>query len=159
MRVFDASSMIYAWDNYPLQQFPGLWEWMEDQIRQRELAMPSVALTEVGNKAPECEQWLSACEIKVLEMTNAILQDAMRIKNLLQIDEDKYGGGVGENDLFIIATARAHRAELVTDEKWQTVLSKKLMNYKIPAVCNMSSVAVRWLKFVDYIKLSGAVFR
>lgn len=52
MRVFDASSMIYAWDNYPLQQFPGLWEWMEDQIRQRKLAMPSVALAEVGKRLP-----------------------------------------------------------------------------------------------------------
>lgn len=159
MRVFDASSMIYAWDNYPLQQFPGLWEWMEDQIRQRKLAMPSVALAEVGNKAPECEQWLRACEINVLEMTNAILQDAMRIKNLLGIVGDKYGAGVGENDLFIIATARAHGADLVTDEKWQTVRPKKLEKCKIPAVCEMPDVAVRWLKFIDYIKLSGAVFR
>lgn len=53
MRVFDASSMIYAWDNYPLQQFPGLWDWMADQIEQGELAMPSVALDEVAHKAPE----------------------------------------------------------------------------------------------------------
>ena len=159
MRVFDASSMIYAWDNYPLEQFPGLWDWMADQIRLGELAMPSVALDEVASKAPECAKWLRAYDINVLEMTNAIIQDAMRIKNLLEIVEDKYGGGVGENDLFIIATARAHRAELVTDEKWQTVLPKKLMNYKIPAVCELPSVAVRWLKFIDYIKQSGAVFR
>ena len=159
MRVFDASSMIYAWDNYPLLQFPGLWDWMAERIRLGELAMPSLALDEVDNKVPECTQWLREHDIKVLEITNAIIQDAMRIKNLLEIVEDRYGSGVGENDLFIIATARAHHAELVTDEKWQTVLPKKLMNYKIPAVCDMPSVAVGWLRFIDYIKWSGAVFR
>ena len=159
MRVFDASSMIYAWDNYPVQQFPGLWKWMAGQIGAGELAMPSVALDEVAHKAPECAEWLKACDIEVLEINNAILQDAMRMKNLLGIVGDKYGGGVGENDLLIIATASAHQAELVTDEKWQPALPKKLENRKIPAVCGMPAVAVRWLKFIDYIKLSGAVFR
>lgn len=159
MRVFDASSMIYAWDNYPFGQFPPLWDWMADQIEQGELTMPSVALDEVAHKAPECAEWLRANDLEVLDINNAILQDAMRIKNLLGIVGDKYGGGVGENDLFIIATARAHGAELVTDEKWQPAPPKKLENCKIPAVCDMPSVAVRWLKFIDYIKLSGAVFR
>jgi predicted nucleic acid-binding protein len=159
MRVFDASSMIYAWDNYPVQQFPGLWKWMAGQIGAGKLAMPSVALEEVAHKAPECAEWLKACDIEVLEINNDILQDAIRIKNLLGIVGDMYGGGVGENDLLIIATARAHRAELVTDEKWQPTPPKKLENCKIPAVCDMAAVAVRWLKFIDYIKLSGAVFR
>jgi predicted nucleic acid-binding protein len=159
MRVFDASSMIYAWDNYPFGQFPPLWDWMANQIEQGELAMPSVALDEVAHKAPECAEWLKGCDLDVLEISNAILQDAMRIKGLLGIMGDKYGGGVGENDLFIIATARAHGAELVTEEKWQATPPKNLEKCKIPAVCDMPSVAVRWLKFIDYIKLSGAVFR
>jgi len=159
MRVFDASSMIYAWDNYPLSQFPGLWEWMAGQIGAGELVMPNVALAEVAHKAPECAEWLKACDLEVLAINNAILQDAMRIKNLLGIVGDKYGGGVGENDLLIIATASAHRAELVTDEKWQPALPKKLENCKIPAVCDMPAIAVRWLKFIDFLKLSGAVFR
>jgi len=159
MQVFDASSMIYAWDNYPLKQIPGLWEWMADQVGTQRLVMPSVAFGEVVHKAPECGAWLRDCNLELLEVNNAILQDAIRIKNLLGIVGDKYGGGVGENDLFIVATARAYKAELVTDEAWQPTLPKKLENCRIPAVCSMEKVAVRWIKFIDYIKRSEAVFR
>ena len=58
MRVFDASSMIYAWDNYPVGQFPGLWEWIAGQIETKELMMSSVAFDEVNHKAPDCGEWL-----------------------------------------------------------------------------------------------------
>lgn len=159
MRVFDASSMIYAWDNYPMQQFPGLWEWMADQIEQGELAMPSVALDEVAHKTPECAEWLKASDLEVLDISNAILQDAMRIKGLLGIVGDKYHPkGVDENDLLIIATANACNAELVSDESKQK-LPDLPAKRKIPAVCAMAEVDVTCINFIDYIKLSGAVFR
>lgn len=159
MRVFDASSMIYAWDNYPIQQFPGLWEWMANQIGQGELAMPSVALDEVAHKAPECAEWLKACDLEVLEISNAILQDAMRIKNLLGVVGDKYHPkGVDENDLLIIATAASRNAELVSDESKQK-LPDIPAKRKIPAVCSMNEVGVACISFIEYIKLSGAVFR
>ena len=58
MRVFDASSMIYAWDNYPMLQFPGLWEWMASQIETELLMMPRVAYEEVAHKTPDCQIWL-----------------------------------------------------------------------------------------------------
>ena len=120
MQVFDASSMIYAWDNYPIRQFPGLWEWMAAQIEEKKLVMPSVAFDEVTNKTPDCGEWLEENNLEQLEINNAILQDAMRIKRLLGIVADKYHSkGVGENDILIIATARAHKAELVSDEERQ----------------------------------------
>lgn len=159
MRVFDASSMIYAWDNYPVHQFPGLWEWMADQIERGELAMPSVALDEVTHKAPECAKWLKAGDLGVFEITNAILQDAMRIKGLLGIAGDKYHPkGVDENDLLIIATANACNAELVSDESKQK-LPDLPAKRKIPAVCAMAEVGVTCISFIEYIKESGVVFR
>ena len=159
MQVFDASSMIYAWDNYPARQFPGLWEWMAAQISAKKLVMPSVAFEEVAHKTPECGEWLKGNGLELLEISNAILQEAMRIKNLLGIVSDKYGSGVGENDLLIIATARGQRAELVSDERRQTTPPKERHNYKIPAVCVLVEVSVPCINFIDYIKRSEEIFR
>lgn len=91
-------------------------------------------------------------------MTNDILLDALRIKTVLGIVDDKYGGGVGENDLLIIATARAYRTALVSDERQQPDLPKLMPNYKIPAVCAMRDVGVECINFLEFIKRSKAVF-
>lgn len=160
MQVFDASSMIYAWDNYPIKQFPGLWKWMAEQITQQELVMPAVAFDEVLHKTPDCGEWLKSLPIKRLGVSNAILKDALRIKDLLGISGDKYHvNGVGENDLLIIATARAKEAELVTDESRQPGLPKLASKRKIPAVCAMDSVDVLCINFIDFIKRTERVFR
>jgi len=159
LRVFDASSIIYAWDNYPVNQFPGLWTWMATQIGKKKLVMPSVAFDEVANKTPDCGEWLKDNDLDLLEISNAILRDAMRIKGLLGIVDDKYHAkGVGENDIFIIATAHIHSAELVSNEgrkKLADIPAKR----KIPAVCAMAAVSVSCINFIEYIKSSGEVFR
>jgi hypothetical protein len=160
MQVFDASSMIYAWDNYPIRQFPGLWDWMATQIEKRNLVMPSVAFDEVAEKTPDCGQWLKENSLERLQINNTILQDAMRIKELLGIAADKYHPkGVGENDIFIIATARLHGAELVSDEERQPTLPTEPSKKKIPAVCAMREVNVPCINFIEFIKRSDAVFR
>jgi len=159
LQVFDASSMIYAWDNYPALQFPGLWEWMATQAEERQLVMPSVAFEEVVNKTPDCGEWLNDNGLWLIEISNVVIQDAMRIKLLLSIVGDKYGTGVGENDLLIIAMAREQGAELVSDERRQPDLPKERHNYKIPAVCAMSEVSVPCINFIDFIKRSAVVFR
>ncbi len=159
MPVFDASSMIYAWDNYPLRQFPGLWEWLALQAKEKKLAMPKVAFDEIAHKAPECAAWLKDEDIELFEVNNAILHEAMRIKGLVGIVDDNYHPkGVGENDLFIIATAKAHGAELISDER-QTTLPKEPTKKKIPTVCSMKEVKVPCFSFLEFIKRSGEVFR
>ena len=159
MQVFDASSMIYAWDNYPVRQFPGLWKWMVVQIQEKKLVMPSVAFEEVENKSPDCAEWLRDNDLEQLGMSNLILRDAKHIKGLLGIEDDRYHAkGVGENDLFIIATAHFHKAELVTDEERQPTLPKVSAKRKIPAVCGMKEVAVPCINFIEYIKWSDEIF-
>lgn len=160
MRAFDASSMIYAWDNYPIDQFPGLWEWIAEQVGAQQICMPDVALDEVLNKVPECCAWLKENGLLVIPIGNAAVREAMRIKDLLGIEGDKYHPkGVGENDIFIIATARLQEIELVSDEERQQVAPQVESKRKIPSVCGIPDVNVRCINFLDYIKNSGAVFR
>lgn len=158
MQVFDASSMIYAWDNYPVRQFPGLWQWIASQIEAQTLVMPGVAFDEVAHKTRDCGAWLRNLNLKRLEINNAILENAMRIKGLLGIAGDAYHPkGVGENDILIIAAALVHRGELVSNEGRQQLpdIAKKR---KIPAVCAMAEVTVPCINFIEYIKRTDEVF-
>lgn len=158
MQVFDASSMLYAWDTYPIAQFPGLWGWMEGRFAKGIIQISEVAVEEVGHKAPDCVTWLKGVGLQKIQVTDPIMKEAFRIKGLLGIDEDRYGTGVDENDLIIIATAKHHACELVTDEGFQAVLPKSKQKYKIPAVCGMSTVNVNWIGFLAYLKRSAVVF-
>jgi predicted nucleic acid-binding protein len=159
MHAFDASSLIHAWDNYPIDKFPPLWEWMAGQIQSGDFVVSEVALKEIGNKAPECATWLKEQEIQRLPMSNAIAQEALRIKRLLGIEDDRYHPkGVGENDILIIATAKVHDHTLVTEEGFQAVFPAVPAKSRIPTVCNMGEVRVEWCKFIDLIKASDAVF-
>jgi len=159
MHVFDASSIIHAWDNYPIGNFPPLWQWLAEQIEAGEFAIPEVALEEVAKKAPECGDWLKDHEITVLPLTNAVLQQAVAIKHLLGIVEDEYHAkGVGENDIFIIATAKVAGTTLISDEGRQFRLPDVMSKCKIPAVCDLDEVSIECIPFIELIKGSGAIF-
>lgn len=158
--MVDASSMIYAWDNYPINQFPPLWDWMADQVETGQLQMPFVAFDEVNDKTPDCAEWLKENKLQVILPSEAILLEALRIKNLVGIVGDAYHPkGVGENDIMIIATARLHRWPLMSDEGTQAILPKEPAKKKIPAVCGMPGVAVQCGNFLEYLKNSGAIFK
>lgn len=160
MQVFDASSIIYAWDNYPLYQFPGLWDWMVEKIDAKTITIPKVAFEEVKRKTPECATWLKNQNITLLEPNNAILKEALRVKDLVGIVGDNYHpNGVGENDLLIIATASVTNSELVSDERRQNILPKEPTKKKIPAVCAIDEVGVSCVNFVEFLKRSKKVFR
>lgn len=158
MQLFDTSSIVYAWDNYPIEQFPPLWRWLANEITDGRVMFPEVVVGEVAKVSADCKDWLSDNGLTMVPTTEAVLLEALRIKGLLGIGE-QYGNGVGENDLLIVATAKISGVNLVTDEKVQLDLSKtKLSNYKIPAVCNMVSVNVSSCDFLEFIRRSKAVF-
>lgn len=159
MQAFDASSMIYAWDNYPFEQFPPLWDWMGNLVSQGEIVLSSVAFEEVSHKAPDCCEWLESVGLQRIQVSNGILQEAMRIKALIGVADDRYHPkGVDEKDLLIIATAKVNGVVLISDEEKQPTKPVELKKYKIPLVCGLNTVNVTCFSYLDFIKASRAVF-
>ena len=158
MPAFDTSSIIHAWDHYPLKQFPKVWEWLGEEFKAERFTMPQVAEEETKVRDSDCYTWLHLHKVKILPVTQAILDDALKIKTALGIVNDRYGAGVGENDLLIIATCMQSRLELVSNESLQHELPKNLAKYKIPAVCGMQDVKVACVNFRELIVRSGKVF-
>jgi hypothetical protein len=158
MLAFDASSTLYAWDNYPLAQFPGIWRWLGELIASGDAVFSSVAFAEIGHKAPECCDWLDAQGAQKLPVNNAIAQAALAIKAGLGIVNDEYGTGVDENDILVIATAKVYNCVLISEEAVQATPPQKMANYKIPLVCTMDAARVECKNFVALFKQSGRVF-
>lgn len=160
MLLFDASSIIHAWDNYPPELFPPLWDWLSQEVMDGNLAISGVAFDEVEKKTPECAAWLKDNGITVFPLTSDVLAESMRIKHLLGIEEDQYHPkGVGENDIFIIATASVNSFTLISDEGRQFVKPPNPARYKIPAVCELREVGITCINFLQLIRDSGAVFK
>lgn len=159
MKAFDASSMIHAWDQYPSGQFPGMWEWMAEQVESGEFVMLAVAFDEVAKREPDCAKWLEDHALQRTEVSNSTLENAIQIQGLLGIENDQYGIGVGENDILIISSAKEHNQELISDENRQQDRPENMKKYKIPAVCAMDEVAVPCINFIELIKRSKEVFR
>jgi len=157
--TIDASSIIYAWDNYPIEQFPGLWEWLCEEVGDGNLCIPRVAFDEVKNKSEECSKWMQGCNIQKFAVTTDILRTAVEIHGLLGIENGNYHPkGVGENDIIIIATAKIMETVLISNEAMQTGLPKDYRKCKIPAVCHLSEVNVECIDFLEYLKKSERVF-
>lgn len=158
MYSFDASSMIHVWDHYPPSNphFDSLWEWIDEEIQNKNFSISQKALEEVSRKIPECGKWLRKHNIQVFALTPFALETAQSIKISLNIEEEKYAKvkGVGENDLFIIAIAKETNTTLISEESKQNNLPKLKSNYKIPAVCNMSEVNVSCISFIELLRPS-----
>ena len=154
---FDASSLIYFWENYPVENvhFQSLWyNWFRDNAVTENFCISSIAYQEVRHKIPDLEVWFKKNKIslRVLKTLPMDLLLAKKIKDILAIQEDNYGKGVGENDLVIIAIAKRLELTLVSDEKKQLALPPVKKNYKIPAVCSLEQVKVNCINFVELLK-------
>jgi len=158
--TFDASSIIHAWDHYPLKQFPRLWEWLGDEFNAQRFTMPEIAEGETKKRDVDCHKWLRQNNVRIIPMSPEILSKALEIKASLGIvhDRDYATNGVGENDILIVATCVTQVLELVSNEGVQRELPRNLRKYKIPAVCRMVGVNVPCISFRELLVQSGKVF-
>lgn len=155
MQVCDSSAIIHAWDNYPIEKFPMLWEWFKSSSESADIVYPWVVYDEVKKNSLDCYNYLLApttVSTHKVQPSNDILSKAAQIKSSLEINMDQYHGGVGENDIYVVSTAAILGVPLVNNEAVQNALPRKKANYKIPAVCNLSGVSVASLDVLSLIK-------
>ena len=55
MYSFDASSVIYAWQTYPIcnEHFESLWTWIGEGIHNTDFSISDTAFNEINAKIPE----------------------------------------------------------------------------------------------------------
>ena len=158
MPLFDASAIVDLWENYPINQFPSVWDWFEEEIRDQEAVVAEVAFHEIGHKSPDCKKLIQQLGIVRHPIGMAETQHALAIKLALGIQNDEYSTGVDENYIFIISVAKARGLDLVTNEGRQPALPNNPAKYRIPAVCDLPVVTVKTLRLLDYIRQSNRVF-
>ena len=159
--IFDASSLLYAWDTYPkdIDLFEPLWAWIESLIAAELLVMSKVNFDEV-TKSTEAYEYLKDLKLKIIEPNMAILSIADNIRLELGLTEVEINNptrkGVDVGDLICVATAKVDSLKLITEESPQIQTnghgSPKLQNHKIPRVCSLHSVAVKTCNFVEFLK-------
>lgn len=157
MYSFDASAIIDLWDNYPFnnQVFKPLWDKFVENVENEIFVISDVALEEAKSKINSKEFNRIVKNIKIYKKENMDLIEAQNIKSLLGIEEDNYGSGVGENDIFIIAISKRIQAVLVNNEQRQPN-PQNIQNktkYKIPAVCNLNKVNVENINLTELLHL------
>lgn len=158
MSVIDASSVVHAWDNYPIDNFPRFWDWIDNKLSRGDILIPGVALEEVGHVSPDCWNWLKEQGVGKVDVTASIARHAQQIKLVLGISNDEYSSGVDENDIIVIATAKSLGKLLVSNEAKQPALPANMKKYKIPAVCSVPVVGIDCVNIAEYIKSSKAIF-
>lgn len=150
---FDASAIIDLWVNYPFNNkvFEPLWSKFVENIENEVFVISDIALCEAKLKI-DSEEFSHVIEnIKIYKKEGVDLIEAQNIKMLLEIEEDNYGGGVGENDIFIIAISKRIQTILINNEKRQPILPSDKSNYKMPAVCNLPRIGVKNINLTDLL--------
>lgn len=103
--LIDASSLVHAWDNYPIENFPRFWDWIESQFNADSLLISRIAYDEIGHVSPDCHQWLKKIDVDTIEVGNDIVSKALVVRQAVGVVEDNYHPkGVDENDVLIINT-------------------------------------------------------
>ena len=154
--LIDTSSLIHAWDNYPIKQFKPFWLWMEKQFLEKDVATIPEVIGEIKT-SPEFLGWVKP-KIHQIEISQDMLSKQEQIEKQLEITNGNYStqGGVNGVDILLIAAASNVNCSLIANEGKQETPPAKKLNYKIPLVCRTiirpkipTYSFIGWLKYKD----------
>lgn len=146
----DASSLIEAYHNYPIDNFPSLWDELEQLIKSDRLKMPEVAFDEVKDK--ELKKW---CEEKQLKSYIRVTIDQIDQNKVQALTPKLVNPNTGESggDPWVIALAQdIQDCIVVTQEKF----SRNEDRPKIPNVCK--DLGIECINLLELIKRENWIF-
>ncbi len=147
----DSDAIINAWRDYPIQNFPNIWEWVEKLGREQIGGMSEVVFKELERGGDECYDWFKERkELFVHPNTEEVQIEVKRLVNTYK----NFGITTGKNegDPYVLALAKVMNAVVVTNES----PSNNMNGPKIPDVCREENIRV--IKFVQVITNEGVVF-
>ena len=147
----DSDAIINAWRDYPIQNFPNIWEWVENLGREQIGGMSEVVFQELEKGGDECYEWFrERKELFVHPNSEGIQNEVRRLVNYYK----NFGviTGKNEGDPYVIALAVVKGAIVVTNES----PSNNMNGPKIPDVCRVEGIQI--IKFVQVITNEGVVF-
>lgn len=145
----DTSALIAAWqERYPIDNFPGLWDRVDQLIDAGRLLAPMEVLHETGKKSDELHDWLKSRDAMFVELDEEI---QVAVATIL----GRFPRLVGEKKLrtsadpFVIAMAQVRGLQIVTEEKPTGNLNRP----NIPDVC--SQLDMTTADVLGLIRLEG----
>lgn len=147
----DSDILIQAWRDYPIENFPSVWDSIEAMGVHSVAGLSELILNELERGGDELYDWVKSRESDLVIATTPEIESEV---TYLVNTYNNFGIITGRNeaDPFVVAVAKANSCSVVTNE----TRSGDLNGPKIPDVCLEEDI--RWIRFVDIIKEEGFVF-
>ena len=146
----DSDAIINAWRDYPIQNFPNIWDWVENLGREQIGGMSEVVFQELERGGDECYNWFKDRKELFVHPNDEDIQNEVR----RLVNTYNFGLTASKNagDPYVIALAKVKNAVVVTNES----PSNNMNGPKIPDVCRVEGI--QRIKFVQVITKEGVVF-
>ena len=153
--VLDANVFIAAWrDHYPPQVFPGLWEALENQCCLGRIRSIDRVQDEIESP-PELVVWLSAIRQEMIASSAEV--DVAVVYAQMQAwaeQAEQYTNAAREEfarvaDCWLAAYAKAHGATVVTNEKSNSTIQRRI---PLPNVCAENAFDIRVVTLVEMLE-------
>lgn len=146
----DSDAIINAWRDYPIQNFPKIWDWVESLGRNEIGGMSEVVFKELEKGGDECYDWFKDRKKLFVHPNDDDIQ--AEVKRLVT-SYNNFGWITGKNegDPYVVALALVKGAVVVTNES----PSNNMNGPKIPDVCRVEGV--QRIKFVQVITRENVV--